>query len=79
MFFSFIRTPFLVFQQLQLFLSATVLPQLAENLVRIQREQPADPIMFLAEQLARCSAERNQHAQERAYARFTELLQQGEF
>ena len=74
-----IYSQFLSEQQLQLFLSSTVLPQLAENLVRIQREQPADPIMFLAEQLARCSAEKNQHAQESAYARFTELLQQGEF
>jgi len=63
--------------QLQAFLSSAVLPQVAEGLVRIQRQQPEDPIMFLAEQLARCSADNNQLAQDKARSRFAELLRQG--
>lgn len=63
--------------QLQAFLTATVLPQVTEGLVRIQREQPEDPILFLAQQLLQHSAGRNSQAEEKARLRFVELLHQG--
>lgn len=65
--------------QLQAFLSATVLPQVTEGLVRIQREQPQDPILFLAQQLMQHSMDRNSQAEEKARVRFIELLHQGGF
>lgn len=50
---------------------------MTEGLVRIQREQPEDPIMFLAQQLMQHSADRNSQAEDRALVRFMELLHQG--
>lgn len=64
--------------QLEAFLTASVLPQLAAGMVQIQREQPTDPIMFLAEHLLRHSAAATQLSESKAHHRFIELLHQGE-
>jgi hypothetical protein len=65
--------------QLESFLTASVLPQVAAGLVQIQREQPEDPILFLAEHLLKHSAGNNKQAQDKARQRFVELLHQGGF
>ena len=63
--------------QLQAFLASTVLPQLSGGMVRILREQPEDPILFLAQQLQQHSAHQHRQAEDKARARFLELLHQG--
>ena len=46
-------------------------------MVQIQRDQPEDPIMFLAEHLLQHSAAANKQAEEKARQRFVELLHTG--
>lgn len=66
-------------EKLESFLTASILPRVASGLVQIQREQPEDPILFLAEHLLQHSAANNRQAEDKARARFIELLHQGGF
>ncbi len=56
---------------------SSVLPQLTAGLVRIQRERPEDPVMFLAQQLLEHSAATTRHAEDQARFRFVDLLHNG--
>jgi hypothetical protein len=61
---------------LQAFLAASVLPELAEAMVRVMRERPEDPIQFLAAQLRARSDEKIAMAEQKAKKRFMDLLNQ---
>lgn len=60
--------------QISTFLSNTVLPVLSQAIIEVMRKQPEDPIMHVADFLAKVSEKNQTEALENARTKFYELL-----
>ena len=55
-----------------------VLPYLAKGMVRVAREQPEDPIAFLADLLMQQASETQALSEASAFSKFSQLLEEAE-
>lgn len=62
--------------QISSFLSNTILPVLTKSVIDVMRDRPEDPIMYVANFLAKQSEQNQTEALENARQRFYELLAQ---